>query len=37
MTGSKTVPLQAGHISATTSDFIGFIMRAAPATNYQRN
>jgi hypothetical protein len=29
------VPLQAGHTSSTTSDFIGFIMRAAPATNYQ--
>jgi len=24
------VPLQAGHISSTTSDFIGFIMRATP-------
>jgi hypothetical protein len=29
------VPLQAGHISSTMSDFIGFIMRAAPTTNYQ--
>jgi len=29
------VPLQAGHISSTMSDFIGFITRAAPATNYK--
>jgi hypothetical protein len=34
MTGRKPVPLQAGHISSTF-DFVGFIMRAAPATNYQ--
>jgi hypothetical protein len=27
-TGRKPVPLQAGHISSTTSDSIGFIMRA---------
>ena len=26
------MPLQAGHISSTMTDFIGFIMRAAPAT-----
>ena len=25
----------AGHIPSTMTDFIGFIMRAAPATNYQ--
>jgi hypothetical protein len=25
------VPLQAGHISSTMTDFIGFIMRATPA------
>ena len=24
------MPLQAGHISSTTSDFTGFIMRATP-------
>jgi hypothetical protein len=35
ITGRKPVPLQAGHISSTRSDFIDFIMRAAPATNYQ--
>jgi hypothetical protein len=35
MIGMKPVPLQAGHIFSTTSDFIGFIRRAAPATNYQ--
>ena len=29
------MPLQAGHISSTMSDFIDFIMRAASATNYQ--
>ena len=29
------MPLQAGHISSTMSDFIGFITRAAPATNYK--
>jgi hypothetical protein len=25
ITGRKPVPLQAGHISSTTSDFVGFI------------
>ena len=29
------MPLQAEHMSSITSDFIGFIMRATPATNYQ--
>jgi len=29
------VPLQAGHISSTTSDLIDFIMRAALGSNYQ--
>jgi hypothetical protein len=37
ITGRKPVPLQAGHISSTTSDFIAFIMRAAPAMNYQND
>jgi hypothetical protein len=37
ITGRKPVPLQAGHISSTTSDFIDFIMRADPATNHQSN
>ena len=27
------MPLHAGHISSRMSDFIGFIMRATPATN----
>ena len=35
MTGRKPVPLQAGHISSTTSDFIGFIKRATPEIDYQ--
>ena len=35
ITGRKPVPLHARHISSTKSDFIGFIMRAAAATNYQ--
>jgi hypothetical protein len=35
MTGRKPVPLQAGHITSTTSDFLGLIVRAAPAANYQ--
>ena len=37
MTGRKPVPLQAGHISSTVSDFIfiGFIKRATPAINDQ--
>jgi hypothetical protein len=39
MTGRKPVPLQAGHISSTTSDFIGFISvrlrrRTTRAINY---
>ena len=29
------MPLQAGHISSTMSDFIGFIKRATPAMNHQ--
>ena len=34
--GTKPVPLQAGHISSASSDFVGFIMRAtsARAINY---
>ena len=37
MTGRKPVPLQAGHISSTMSDFvfIGFIKRVTPALNDQ--
>jgi hypothetical protein len=31
------VPLQAVHITSTMSDFIGLIMRAAPAANYQND
>jgi hypothetical protein len=31
ITGTKPVPLQAGHISSATSDLIGFIRHAAPA------
>jgi hypothetical protein len=31
ITGTKPVPLQAGHISSATSDFIGFTRHAAPA------
>ena len=31
MTGTNPVPLQAGQTSSTASDFIGFIMRTAPA------
>jgi len=33
ITGRKPVPLQAGQVSSTTSDFIGFIKRTTPATN----
>ena len=29
------MPLQAGQISSTMSDFIGFIKRATPAINHQ--
>jgi hypothetical protein len=29
------VPLQAGHITSTMSDFVGLIIRATPAANYQ--
>jgi hypothetical protein len=35
ITGTKPVPLQAGQISSTTSDLMGFIERATPATNHE--
>jgi len=37
ITGRKPVPLQAGHVSSTISDFIfiGFMKRATPAINDQ--